>query len=154
MIAEPRTPPSLRALALLFLASPQDTPTPKDPAPTTQWHAEPVLEKSVTKNVAVYNHADATIELATVAGLLQQQYDFLVKYTGGGPRWVLVHVGGHYECGFSIKTGDDPEMFLQAPSIFDSSANYAHEMMHCFMFDLGPAIPHWFNESLSDMAWF
>ena len=137
--------------ALLFAAPSQDAPAPKDPATTTPWHAEPVLEKKVTKNVAVYNHADATLETATVAALAQQQYEFLEKYTGGAPRWVLVHVGNKYECGFSMQAGPDPEMFLQAPGM-DTSANYAHEMMHCFMFELG-ALPHWFNESLSDMAW-
>ncbi len=139
--------------AALLAAPPQDAPAPKDPAPTTPWHAEPVLEKSVAKNVAVYNHADATIVTATVAALAQQQYEFLEKYTGGAPRWVLVHVGNKYECGFSIQAGPDPEMFLQANGIFDTSANYAHEMMHCFMFELG-RLPHWFNESLSDMAYF
>jgi hypothetical protein len=131
---------------------------PKDPPASTPWHREPVLEKRVGKNVAVYNHADATLNLAPIVDGLQREHDFLAKYTGGAPRWVLVHVGAHYECGFSIKAGPDPEMFLQAPSIFDTSANYAHEMMHCFVFDLcgdaGGAIPHWFNESLSDMAWF
>lgn len=128
--------------------------SPKDPPVSTKWHQEPVLEKKVGRNVAVYNHADASIALDTVVEQLQRQYDFLAKYTGGAPRWVLVHVGKNYECGFSIHAGPDPEMFLQSGSIFDSSANYAHEMMHCFMFELGNSIPHWFNESLSDMAWF
>ena len=92
--------------AALLVAPPQDAPAPKDPAPTTPWHAEPVLEKCVVKNVAVYNHADATIETATVAALAQQQYEFLEKYSGGAPRWVLVHVGNKYECGFSNPTGE------------------------------------------------
>jgi hypothetical protein len=126
---------------------------PADPPATTEWHREPVLEKKVGKNVVVYNHADATLETATIVDLLQKQYDWLAEYVGVAPRWVLVHVGAKYPLGFMIRSGPDPEMFLQAGSIFDTSANYAHEMMHCFMSELGGSIPHWFNESVSDLAW-
>jgi hypothetical protein len=112
-----------------------------------------VIDKRVGRNVVVYNHADATLETATIVELLQRQYDWLVDYVGVAPRWVLVHVGSRYPLGFMIRAGPDPEMFLQAGSIFDTSANYAHEMMHCFLSELGGAIPHWFNESASDLAW-
>jgi len=126
---------------------------PPDPPATTEWHQEPVLEKRVGKNVVLYNHADATLEGATIVELLQTQYDWLAGYSGFAPRWVLVHVGSRYPHGFMIRNGPDPEMFLQAAGIFDTSNNYAHEMMHCFMSELGGSIPHWFNESMSDMAW-
>lgn len=142
------------ALALLLGGGVRGDDGPADPATTTEWHKEPVVGKAVAKNVAVYDHADPTFNVATIAALAQQQYDFLARYVGGAPRWVLIHVGDHYPCGFSMKPGADPEMFLQAGSIFDTAANYAHEMTHCFTFGLGMAIPHWFNESLSDMAWF
>ncbi len=132
--------------------APQQAPPP-DPPATTEWHSEPVFEKRVGTNIVVYNHADATLETATIVELLQRQYDWLKEYVGLAPRWVLVHVGSRYPLGFMIRNGPDPEMFLQAASIFDTSANYAHEMMHCFMSELGTAIPHWFNESLSDLAW-
>lgn len=135
-------------------ASPPQDAGPLDPPATTEWHQEPVLEKTIGKNVVLYNHADATLESKTIVGLLQQQYDFLKEYVGVAPRWVLVHVGNRYPLGFMIRNGPDPEMFLQAGGIFDTSANYAHEMMHCFMSEFGGAIPHWFNESMSDMAYF
>jgi hypothetical protein len=152
LLAAPQGAPSPQASAPKQASS--NETSPKDPPVSTKWHQEPVLEKRVGKNVAVYNHADATIVLETIVEQLQRQYDFLATYTGGAPRWIIAHVGKNYECGFSIHAGPDPEMFLQSFSIFDSSANYAHEMMHCFMFELGGSIPHWFNESLSDMAWF
>jgi len=126
---------------------------PADPPATTEWHREPVLDRKLAKNVLVLNHADATLEIATIADLLQQQYDWLANYVGVAPRWIIVHVGASYPLGFMIRNGPDPEMFLQAGSIFDTSANYAHEMMHCFMSELGRSLPHWFNESLSDMAY-
>jgi hypothetical protein len=161
-----RTLAAVAVLAAFALASarssaPQDTPeskrsqddAPADPLATTEWHQEPVLDKKVGRHVAVYNHADATLETATIAELLDTQYDWLAKYTGIAPRWVIVHVGNRYPCGFTIRNGPDPEMFLQVGSIFDTSANYAHEMQHCFATELGSAIPHWFNESLSDVAW-
>lgn len=141
------------ALAAAQQAVPQDPSGPQEPPATTEWHREPVLEKKVGKNVVIYNHADATFETATILELLQRQYDWLAEYVGLAPRWILVHVGSNYPLGFMIRAGPDPEMFLQASGIFDTSNNYAHEMMHCFLSELGPSIPHWFNESASDVAW-
>ena len=126
---------------------------PADPPASTEWHGEPVLERRVGRNVVVLNHADATLECATIVLLLQRQYDWLAGYVGISPRWVIVHVGANYPLGFMIRNGPDPEMFLQANGIFDTANNYAHEMMHCFMSEFGRDIPHWFNESLSDMAY-
>jgi hypothetical protein len=136
--------------AVLQLALVQDAP--RDPPASADWHKEPVLEKAVGKNVVLYNHADRSLECATILSLLQQQYEFLKDYVGVAPRWILVHVGNGYPCGLSLHAGPDPEMFLQASTIFDTQTNYAHEMMHCFMFDFGE-LPHWFNESLSDVAY-
>ena len=132
-------------------AAPSDA-TPPDPAPTTEWHREPIVDRAVTRDIVVLNHSDPSLEIATVAAQLQQQYDWLAQWCGFAPRWVIVHVGDHDPCGMSIRLGPDPEMFLQAPGIFDTANNYAHEMTHCFASELGPAIPHWFNESLADMA--
>ena len=126
---------------------------PPDPPATTELHREPVLEKRVGRNVVLYNHADATLETATIVDLLQRQYDWLAQEVGVAPRWVLVHVGANYPLGFMIRNGPDPEMFLQASGIFDTANNYAHEMMHCFTSEFGGAVPHWFNESMSDLAW-
>lgn len=126
---------------------------PPDPEPLTEWHREPVVDKAVGRHVVVYNHSHPSIELATVAALLDIQYDWLERWCGFAPPWIFVHVGDHYPCGMSIRAGEVPEMFLQAPSIFDTAANYAHEMTHCFASELGGAIPHWFNESLADMAY-
>ncbi|MBM4015246.1 MAG: hypothetical protein FJ293_09840 [Planctomycetes bacterium] len=124
-----------------------------DPPATTEWHAEPILARATTANVLVLNHADPSLRLDAVAAQLQRQYDWLVEWMGFAPRAVVVHVGANYPCGFSLRAGADPEMFLLAGGIFDSADNYAHEMQHCFLSELGDSIPHWFNESLSDMAW-
>ncbi len=124
-----------------------------DPAATTEWHAEPILARATTANVLVLSHADPTLRLDGVAAQLQRQYDWLVEWMGFAPRAVIVHVGANYPCGFSLRAGADPEMFLQVGGIFDSANNYAHEMQHCFLSELGAAVPHWFNESLADMAW-
>jgi len=61
-------------------------------------------------------------------------------------------VGNDYPCGFSRPTAGPPEMFLQAGPVFDSQANWAHEMFHCFSFRYG-SLPHWFGESMADMAY-
>jgi hypothetical protein len=126
---------------------------PPDPPASTEWHAEPVLEKRVGANVVLWNHADASLRGETILALLQRQYDWLARWCGFAPRWVHVHVGSRYPLGFMIRNGPDPEMFLQAASIFDTAVNYAHEMTHCFLSELGSSIPHWFNESMSDMAY-
>ena len=117
------------------------------PAPA----AEPVLETARTRNLVVKNHADASLETGAIARDLQTMYDFLAKYVGAAPERVIVHIGKHHRHGFA-RPSDPPEMFLKAASIFDTSADYAHEMMHCFVFRYG-SLPHWFNESLSDMAY-
>ena len=138
------------------IAAPQAAPRvvpPPDPEPLTEWHREPVVDKAVGRHVVVYNHSHPSIELTTVALLLDVQYDWLARWCGFAPPWIFVHVGDRYPCGFAMRAGDVPEMFLQAPAIFDTSANYAHEMAHCFAYELGGAIPHWFNESLADMAY-
>ena len=149
--------PPVAESAAPAIAEPVAPEAPADPLPTTEWHQEPVLEKRVGNHIVLLNHADATLETATILAQLEQQYDWLADYVGVAPRWIFVHVGTKYPCGFMIRPGDPadvwPEMFLQVGSIFDTSANYAHEMMHCFMSELGGAIPHWFNESLSDLAY-
>jgi hypothetical protein len=137
--------------ALLFLCLAAGD-APPDPPATTEWHREPVLEKTAGRNIVLYNHADASLESATIVSLLQTQYDFLKEFAGFAPPWILVHVGNNYRLGFMIRNGPQPEMFLQASSIFDTQVNYAHEMMHCFLSELGE-LPHWFNESMSDVAW-
>jgi hypothetical protein len=152
---------ALQCCACAGCAAPSATPTeadsseapPPDPAPLTEWHQEPVVDKAIGRHVVVYNHSNPSLELATVALQLDQQYDWLAEWCGFAPRWVFVHVGDRYPCGMSIRAGEVPEMFLQAPAIFDTAANYAHEMTHCFAYELGGAIPHWFNESLADMAY-
>ncbi len=126
---------------------------PADPRATTPWHGEPVVARQLSRNVMVLNHADPTLELATIVELLQRQYEWLAQWFGFAPRWVIVHIGSTYPFGFSLRSGADPEMFLRADGIFDTANNYAHEMTHCFAFELGNSIPHWFNESLADMAW-
>jgi hypothetical protein len=79
-------------------------------------------------------------------------YEFLLGYAGAGPERVVVHVGASYPCGFARRGSPDPEMFLRAGHVFDTTVDYAHEMMHCFAFRYGD-LPHWFGESLSDVAW-
>lgn len=130
-----------------------DAVAPPDPAATTEWHRVPVVGKRVGRHVVLYNHADPSLELATIVELLDRQHDWLARWCGFAPRWVLVHVGDGYPFGFSLKSGEHPEMFLDTPGIFDTADDYAHEMAHCFTYELGASIPHWFNESLSDMAW-
>lgn len=125
---------------------------PADPPATTDWHQEPIVARAHSRNVLVLNHADPTLRLDTAAAQLQRQYDWLAEWMGFAPRFVIVHVGANYPLGFSTRQGPDPEMFLRADGIFDTANNYAHEMQHCFLSELGSAIPHWFNESLSDMA--
>ncbi|MBK7876814.1 MAG: hypothetical protein IPJ77_13905 [Planctomycetes bacterium] len=129
-------------------------PEPPDPPARTEWHAEPVFEKAWSANVVVYNHADASLALGPALALLQTQYDWLAEYTSSAPGRVIVHVGAQYPCGFSMSGADGgpPELFLQAGSIFDSQANYAHEMTHGFAFHWG-ALPHWFAESIADAAY-
>ena len=139
--------------ALVMFAAGSCAAPPPDPAPMTEWHQEPVVARTAAGNIVVLNHSHPSIELATVAAQLQQQYDWLHEWAGFAPRWVFVHVGDHYPCGMTIRVGPHPEMFLQAPGIFDTANNYAHEMQHAFLSELGGVIPHWFNESLSDMAW-
>jgi hypothetical protein len=121
-------------------------PVPQDPA------AAPVLGTAKSKNITVINHANATFVCETIAEGLQRQYDWLKEWMGAAPEQVVVHVGNDYPCGFSRPTAGPPEMFLQAGSVFDSQANYAHEMFHCFSFRYG-ALPHWFGESMADMAY-
>ncbi|MSR47405.1 MAG: hypothetical protein EXS13_10135 [Planctomycetes bacterium] len=150
------SPAAIAALALLFAGgcvAPSLEAPRSDPAPTTEWHHEPIVARATSRNIVVLNHSHPSIELATVAAQLQQQYDWLQEWAGFAPRWVFVHVGDHYPCGMTIRIGSHPEMFLQAPGIFDTANNYAHEMQHAFLSELGGVIPHWFNESLSDMAW-
>lgn len=115
-------------------------------------HDEPVVAEASPKNIALVNHAEKSIDCAKVLALLQAQYDFLSEYVGAGPERIAVHLGAKYACGFSIPSAPAPEMFLQAPRIFDTTHDYAHEMMHCFLFRYG-ALPHWFNESMSDVAY-
>ena len=126
---------------------------PQLPRSTTEWHRVPIVDRLLERNVLVLNHADPSLELATGAAQLQRQYDWLAEWYGFAPRWVIVHVGAGYPFGFALKSGPDPEVFLQVDGIFDTADNYAHEMAHCFTYELGAALPHWFNESLSDMAW-
>ena len=121
-------------------------PAPQDPA------AAPVLGTAKSKNVTVINHADASFVCETLAEGLQRQYDWLREWMGAAPEQVVVHVGNDYPCGFSRPTAGPPEMFLQAGPVFDSQANWAHEMFHCFSFRYG-ALPHWFGESMADMAY-
>jgi hypothetical protein len=148
-----------RGAALLALAScaarpapePARTPPP-DPPATTEWHAEPVLDRRFAHNVVLLQHADASLPDETIVGWMQQQYDWLRAWVGFGPEWIFVHVGAHYPCGMTMRAGEWPEMFLRADSILDTSADVAHEMMHAFDTEVG-ALPHWFNESMSDVAW-
>ncbi len=128
------------------------TPPTRPPVPSDDPAAAPILDTVKTKNLVVHNHADASIVTATAAAELQRQYDWLKTYVGVAPPRIEVHIGNDYPCGFSRSGPGDPAMFLQAGSIFDSSANYAHEMLHCFTFHYG-ALPHWFAESLADMAY-
>lgn len=121
-------------------------PVPQDPA------AAPVLGTAKSKNVTVINHADASFVCETLAEGLQRQYDWLREWMGAAPEQVVVHIGSDYPCGFSRPTAGPPEMFLQAGPVFDSQANWAHEMFHCFSFRYG-ALPHWFGESMADMAY-
>jgi hypothetical protein len=127
-------------------------PYPPIPQGDDEWHREPILTTAAWQHIVVVNHADASLDGKAIAKLLEQQYDFLAGYVGIAPDWIFVHVGNKYPCGMSVASGPNPEMFLQAASIFDTSANYAHEMMHCFMFQFG-AMPHWFNESIADAAY-
>lgn len=145
-----RAPDSLEPAS----ASNACAPEPPDPLARTEWHAEPVFEKAWSANVVVYNHANASFELAPAVAELQRLYDWLAQYTSSAPGRVIVHVGNEYPCGFSIEGTETspPEMFLQAGSFFDSQANYAHEMTHCFAFHWG-ALPHWFGESIADAAY-
>ena len=155
-----RLPLALLA-SLAACAAPAPAPIP-DPAPTsapasvpapppdTAFPGEPVIGRAVTRNVVFYNHADASWRNDTIAGLLQQQYDFLFALIGDGPRWIIVHAGNDYPCGSTRTDGPWPEMYLQAPSIFDTAANYAHEMTHCFHAQFG-RMPHWFEESMADV---
>ncbi|MBI5362181.1 MAG: hypothetical protein HZA53_03315 [Planctomycetes bacterium] len=149
-------PIRLGALLALGCAAPRSLPSapPADPPARTEWHAEPVFEKAWSANIVVYNHADASFALDFALDALQKQYDWLARYTSSAPGRVIVHVGNHYPCGFSIEGTEcsPPEMFLQAGSFFDSQANYAHEMTHCFAFHWG-ALPHWFGESIADAAY-
>ena len=125
---------------------------PPDQAALTDWHRQPVFEKLWSRNVVLYNHADASLRGDRILDLLQAQYDFLLDYVGLGPDWILVHVGNDYPNGFAIGASPYPEMFLQAGRIFDTQHDYAHEMMHCFTFQFGD-LPHWFNESTADIAY-
>jgi hypothetical protein len=135
------------------MPAPEDAVAIADPPASTPWHAEPIVARATAANVLVLSHTDPTLRLDTVASQLQTQYDWLREWMGFAPRAVIVHVGANYPCGFSLRAGAAPEMFLQAGGIFDPSSNYAHEMQHCFLSEIGSVIPHWFNESLSDMAW-
>jgi hypothetical protein len=109
------------------------------------------FEVAKTANLEVHNHADPTFVTATIAAELQKQYDWLKEWVGAEPGKIAVHFAADYPCGFSRSLPTGPEMFLQSGSIFDSQANYAHEMGHCFLFRFG-WLPHWFAESMADMA--
>lgn len=139
-------------LALCACAAPPSAEPPPDPPSADEWHREAVLEKLAGQNVVFYNHADASFEAATIVALLQRQYEWLRAYVGVAPRWIRVHAGSRYPCGFSTNVDGTPEMFLESQRIFDTAANYAHEMGHCFAGQFG-ALPHWFNESLSDVVY-
>jgi hypothetical protein len=127
-------------------------PAPPDPSPTTAWHQEPVRERRVGKGILLLDHADPSIDADRVLSALERQYAWLAEYVGTAPRWVVVHVGARYPCGFAIGSSPYPEMFLRAGPIADTSNDYAHEMTHCFAFRYGQ-IPHWLNESLADAAY-
>lgn len=143
--------------ALLYLvcaacaARPAAAP-PADPPPVDDWHREPVLSRLARGNIAFYNHADASFDDETIVALLQRQYDWLRDYVQVAPPWIRVHAGSGYPCGFSTNIDGTPEMFLQSGGIFDTENNYAHEMGHCFTQPFGD-LPHWFNESLSDVLY-
>jgi hypothetical protein len=125
---------------------------PPDPPVSTEWHKEPVFDRVASRNVVFVNHADPTMDPRTVVEGLQAQFDWLREYVGVAPRWVFVHAGNRYPCGFAMPGAEHPEMFLVAGKVFDTSNDYAHEMTHCFTFRYG-RLPHWFNESLSDVAY-
>lgn len=127
-------------------------PLPPDPPASTEWHQEPVFERLDEPPIVVLNHADPSLKLAPIARDLRRQYDFLAEYVGSAPEVLYVHVGAHYPQGFMMQAGPYPEMFLQSGSIADTTANFAHEMMHAFLRRFGD-LPHWFNESMSDVAY-
>jgi hypothetical protein len=126
--------------------APVPAPAPDDPA------AAPSVETAKTRNVLLVNHGDPSLVLAGIAGDLQRQYDWLREWVGAAPERVAVHVAPGYPCGFARPGDPSPEMFLREGPIFDTSNDYAHEMLHCFLFRYGD-LPHWFGESMADMAW-
>lgn len=133
-------------------------PLPPDPPMLTEWHKEALLSRAAGANVLLFNHADASFNDDKIIELLQMQYDYLRRYFGAGPRWIYCHISPKYTLGFSISAGAPgeapwPEMFLQSGGVFDTQANYAHEMTHCFNSYFGP-LPHWFNESMADVTFF
>jgi hypothetical protein len=144
---------ALAAVACAQTPGRGDREPPPEPAFDDEWHREPVKGRAHAENVVVVNHADPTFDCATIAELLQRQYEFLKAYVGLAPDWIFCHVGANYPCGMSVGCQPYPEMFLRASGIFDTQNDYAHEMMHCFMSQFG-TLPHWFNESMSDMAYF
>lgn len=137
--------------ALNAEGSAMDVPV-DDPPATTPWHKEPIIDRAHSRNIVLLNHADATFALDGICAMLQRQFDFLADYVGVAPHHIYVHIGSSYPSGFTLPIPDRPEVFLQAGSIFDSEANYAHEMMHAFMARFGAA-PHWFSESIADVAY-
>lgn len=147
------------ALAALVLVPACAAPAPRAgsrPEPEAadlddEWHREPVVGRAASEHVLVLDHADPSFRCEAIAEALERQYGFLRDTLGFGPDWIVCHVGSRYPSGFAMCAGDQPEMFLRAGSVFDSQADYAHEMMHCFLFRFG-ALPHWFGESMSDLA--
>lgn len=121
----------------------------------TEWHREPVLDELRSEHVLLVNHADASLALEPALVELERAYAWLRDYTGVEPGCVVVHVGSRYPCGFAMRGRAPegcPEVFLQAASIFDSQANVVHEMSHAFAYRFG-ALPHWFFESIADVAY-
>jgi len=139
--------------ALALLAGCAASPGPDAAAPETVLPASTNFGRCAGRNVVFYNDADPAIDGTAVVALLQRQYDFLREFLGDGPGWVIVHTGNDYQCGHTMIAGPWPEMFLMAPSLLDTRADYAHEMTHCFHAQFG-RLPHWFDESMADALYF
>jgi hypothetical protein len=99
-------------------------------------------------DLIVLSEGEGDFDYVRVYQLLKAQYDFLVKFFGRKPTQpIVVHVGpdqGGYSNGY--------DMWLESGRIYDTSHNYAHEMMHCFCRDYG-AFPNWLFEQLADIAY-
>ena len=105
-----------------------------------------------TSNIELHNWTGMEMDLERIRRIQQAQYDFLCDYVGSEPGKVHVHVEKGLGCAYSTLKGPYPEMHLQDFGAYDPTNNVGHEMMHCFGFRYG-CMPHWFNESIADMAW-